>query len=199
MQYAKHNFKKNFLNANGSKDSEATKDILLNELADLIAHSPNEVAEALRKSNVKLSDKPSARQLANAVIDNLATNKELIKHLAVLIAQKNKEVYANDTGPFGEAQAPIDTVKGPTSSNTKVSGDTVTSVANALGNIFGFFSKRQENKAAQEAYKKQLLMNLQTRGVKTAMPLGAKIAIGVAIAALLGTTIFIIVKSVKKK
>lgn len=89
MIYVKHDFFSNFTSSVSVGDTEFSKNIIANELSDIIIFKTNSLISVLEKINVKCSKKDSYEELLDKVIDKKNDNQILKKGLAFLIAENN--------------------------------------------------------------------------------------------------------------
>ena len=89
----------NIANAKASEDYPSLRDIVFNEMGDLIADSGDEVNYALNASGVNVGDSVEPKVLVDAIYDNGKKNKQMVKNLAYLLVRKNGiDTYQNDWG-----------------------------------------------------------------------------------------------------
>lgn len=151
MQYKRHNFYQNFLNA-GKSDIGAAWDMLTNEIAELAVDQPSKLIEALRTAKVQISDNASAKSLCVLAIDNLYKNTafktELVKQIA--IRHKDPNVSGSRVAITGKQQ-------------------------NELAVIVDNIIKDETGQVPAATAKKLVLTNLaskqQARGIKPTSPL----------------------------
>ncbi len=133
MKYTRSNFQRNFNNAIGSKDAPAIKDIILNELSDLIILRPFEIVEVLEASGIKMGKNPTETQIINKLADNLPVNRNLQIRIAKMIYAKDKKEGLSFTGKGSK----------PSWFNANAEGkgkEFFNKLGDALGKIFGAVS-----------------------------------------------------------
>ena len=137
MIYVENDFYSNFTSVAKSSDDVAMRNILIDQISNVIVNSRDELIDLLKKANIKTSKKPSNKELSDLIVKNLKTNKKLVVGLAFLIAKQNdilqmemKRERPDDvySGQYGKESKPkkdkkIDWSKG---------ADTVTSLAGAI-------------------------------------------------------------------
>ena len=154
MRYEGKSFKSNFMNAVGSNDSELQKDIILDQIAELIKTNVSEVVDSLVKSGVSVPAKYTKIDVIDAVSKSLYSNPSFQKNISELI-QKKTTNFSNGVG--------TDTAPTPASEVGKTVGGFLSS---SLSSVFGIISSVQERKAA-EANAKASLMDKIFGGQKT--------------------------------
>ena len=180
MIYAKHNFKQNFFSANGSDDI-ATKDILLTEVEKIIADRPQDLVDVMLSSGIKIKIKPSKMDLINAFFNNL-DNSEFQKKLAELIIDNSQNPMYGDVNShlnasadlgsmFGKAGSSAPTGTG-TGGSTKLTGGTVSSVADAVSSLGNLFGSIKDGKNIKDQSKANMIANLQAQQLASQQPQG---------------------------
>jgi Fe2+ transport system protein B len=96
MIYVKHDFYSNLIGSSKSGDTSATKDILLNEVSDLVSTKPKDVIELLNKVEISTKENATKGDLIAAVVENISENKKLLKGISYLIAEKNGLLKVED-------------------------------------------------------------------------------------------------------
>ena len=142
MIYLENDFYSNFNSMVESNDDVSLKSMFIDQLSNLIAYRKSDLVSLFNKVGIKVSNKPTNKELSNLVAKNLKSNKKLQIGLAYLIAEDNnllqqemKKSRANEDMSFeGEKKAdpktstpktkkPIDWNKG---------ADAVTSIAGSI-------------------------------------------------------------------
>jgi len=137
MIYVENDFYSNFTSVSKSSDDVAMRNILIDQLSNVVVNSRDELIDLLKKSNIKTSKKPSNKELSDLIVKNLKTNKKLVVGLAFLIAKQNdilqmeikkdrpEDIYSGQDGKETKSkkERKIDWSKG---------ADTVTSLAGAI-------------------------------------------------------------------
>lgn len=146
MIYHKYNFVDTYSNANGSSRNA----IVLGELGKVVRNEPQAVASALKDAGVRVSRKPSRKDLVRLIVAN-KRNRKLSENLAVLItlnAQNMNFLNANGDDPL----APLPTLSGSAGLQGLAQGTQQlqgTEKGGWLKGIGDFFSKRSAEKAGQ--------------------------------------------------
>lgn len=89
MMFLEHDFYSNFSQSLQSGDQKLTRDIISDELSELIVHDYDKVFDLLDKVGVRANPKMSDEQLVDLLLKEMQTNPKLIKGLAFLISEKN--------------------------------------------------------------------------------------------------------------
>lgn len=110
-------------------DDELTRDVLLNQVADLIVHNRNEVVNLLNDKHVGLSvpQNASDKVLIKKLLDNAQSNEMLSKGLAFLMVQQME---------MGESHAG--------------GGDPISAVADTIKSISGNIANKQNQKLQKQ-------------------------------------------------
>lgn len=82
MIYLKHNLPSNIMSADGTKDPEMKRDIILSELAKLIAVKPEVVITYLRAVGVNVSNNASSGQLVKLVANTVPKSAQFTALIA---------------------------------------------------------------------------------------------------------------------
>lgn len=85
LQFAQHNFADNFFAAVGYNDDEMLEDIMLDEIARLIADHSDRIINVLKMSGVATKKKPTDKELIHLIAQNLNKNEGLQKNITKLI------------------------------------------------------------------------------------------------------------------
>ena len=140
------NILENITNAYRSKDRELLRDIVFDEIATIIKENPKAIIEALKASNVTISDNADTKTLINYVAYAIVNNPMFQKNVAVVLAAQNegrqpaREEFLNSKG--GEA-----------SGGGKGGGSAISSIANAVSSIFNFATATQNLKSTEQQAK----------------------------------------------
>lgn len=103
MQYQRHNFAHNFLNAVGA-DRLAAWDILVNEINEIVLEYPKETEKVIRDNGMRLHSNPSPRDLVDVVHEGIYVNEPLRKAILKIIAKRHSDpYYAADGGAHDNA------------------------------------------------------------------------------------------------
>lgn len=89
MLYIKDDFYSNFTAISKSNDTMAMKGIMIDQLSNLIADRRGDVIDVLIKSGIKVSKTPSNKEIVEAIVKNMKTNKKMVVGLSYLIAKQN--------------------------------------------------------------------------------------------------------------
>jgi hypothetical protein len=96
MFFVQHNLHEAFLNADGDKN--LTRDILIDELAKLIANNQLNVVYVLRNANIPIPERISQADLCKIVLENM-DNPRVAKEIATLMLINNQlENYLSANG-----------------------------------------------------------------------------------------------------
>lgn len=210
MQFQKHNFAHNFLNA-VETDKPVAWDILSNEINELILDHPKAVIAALTQAEVKTFQNPSAKDLLLAVHDNFYTNEKLRRHVLTLIGKRHTDPHFNADG--GDYDKII--FEGKEHENFNMSGEAAGNDGETLNFIFtgaknlvsnvkdkvqGAAQKmKNKERAAKNLAAKEKQRNLPVSREKGAMPTGKIIGITVAAVAAISLVAYFIYKSNKQQ
>ena len=82
-------FFSNFSGSIKSKDNRLTKDLLLNEISDIIAYDEKNLIALLNKAGVATKDNASDDQLVEKVVDYLPNSEKLQRGIAYMIADNH--------------------------------------------------------------------------------------------------------------
>ena len=100
MNYSRHNFQHNFLNA-VAVDTMAAWDILVNEINEIVLDYPKDVEKAIRDSSMRIHNNPSPKDMVDVIHDGIYVNKDLQSRITKLIAKRHTDPhYAADGGSF---------------------------------------------------------------------------------------------------
>lgn len=144
MRYEGSSFKSNFMNAVGSNDVELQKDIILDQIAELIKTDVSSVVDALVKSGVSMPEKYSKIDVVNAVSKSIYSNTEFQKNIALLIGKKTS-IFSNDSG----ADAPT--------TGSKIGSALGSFFNTSLGSVVGVIGSVQDRKKAEADAKTSLI------------------------------------------
>jgi hypothetical protein len=140
MIYVENDFYSNFNSVAKANDDVSMRSILVDQISSVVANRKDELIDLFGKVNIKIKKNPTNKDLVNAIVTNLKTNKKLVVGLGYLIAKENDILQGqgkNDRtsemyGGFeGEKKAKVDPkTKKPVDWNK--GADAVTSVAGAI-------------------------------------------------------------------
>lgn len=101
----------NLANAKAAEDFPSLRDIVFNEMGDLIADNGDEVNYALNAAGVNVGDSTEPKVLVDAIFDNGRKNNQMVKNISYLLVKKNGiDTYQNDWGNI--VSGVMDGVKG---------------------------------------------------------------------------------------
>ena len=89
MIYLENDFYSNFNSMVDSNDDLALKSMFIDQISNLIAYKKAELINLFGKIGIKVSKKPTNKELSNIIATNLKGNKKLQIGLAYLIAENN--------------------------------------------------------------------------------------------------------------
>jgi hypothetical protein len=89
MIYLENDFYSNFNSIVDSNDDLALKSMFIDQISNLIAFKKAELVNLFDKIGIKVSKKPTNKELSNIIATNLKGNKKLQIGLAYLIAEDN--------------------------------------------------------------------------------------------------------------
>jgi hypothetical protein len=89
MIYLENDFYSNFNSMVDSNDDLALKSMFIDQISNLIAYKKNDLINLFGKIGIKVSKKPTNKELSNIIATNLKGNKKLQIGLAYLIAEDN--------------------------------------------------------------------------------------------------------------
>jgi len=89
MIYLENDFYSNFNSMVESNDDLALKSMFIDQISNLIAYRKNDLINLFGKIGIKVSKKPTNKELSNIIATNLKSNKKLQIGLAYLIAENN--------------------------------------------------------------------------------------------------------------
>ena len=150
----------NLISAKKSKDEILVKDLLVDEMSNIIQSEPKQMIKALRNSKVKISDTVSKQDLISIASYNLYNNPIFQKNLAVTITNRNlgsTESYANSEGGSG----------GGSSSGGGGGSDIISALAGMVGSIAQFGSSGKELKAEELKTKSKMYEKIFGKEEKT--------------------------------
>lgn len=89
MIYLENDFYSNFNSMVESNDDLALKGMFIDQISNLIAYKKDDLISLFGKIGIKVSKKPTNKELSNIIAKNLKSNKKLQIGLAYLIAEDN--------------------------------------------------------------------------------------------------------------
>jgi hypothetical protein len=153
MKFGGH-FHSNFMNANGSKDAEYKKDLILDEVSRLIEFNRQSVISNLNDAGYKISPDSSKKTVIDYTSKALYENPEFRKGIAKNIVASNSGFNGADgsAGGAGKSASPAGAIAG--------------AIGQSLESIFGFAQASKEYKSEQERTRQQMYDKL-LQGEKT--------------------------------
>lgn len=142
MIYLENDFYSNFNSMVESNDDVSMKDMFVDQISNLIAYKKDDLVSLFNKIGIKVSKKPTNKELSNLIANNFKSNKKLQIGLAYLIAEDNNilQQEIKKSRPSDEAdgfdgekttnETPSKKPKKPVDWNK--SADAVTSIAGAF-------------------------------------------------------------------
>ena len=138
MIYVENDFYSNFNSVAKANDDVSMRSILVDQISSIVANRKDELIDLFGKVNIKLPSNPKNKDLVNAIVSNLKTNKKLVVGLGYLIAKENdilqnqgKNERASEMYGGFEGKAKADP-KAKKEVDWNKSADAVTSVAGAI-------------------------------------------------------------------
>jgi hypothetical protein len=144
MIYLENDFYSNFNSMVESNDDISLKSMFVDQISNLIAYRKSDLVSLLNKIGIKVSDKPTNKELSEIIGKNFKSNKKLQIGLAYLIAEDNnllqqeiKNSRENENISFIGNKKGTDTKKPDTNQPKKPvdwnkGADAVTSIADAF-------------------------------------------------------------------
>lgn len=155
-------FYSNFSNANGSKNMDYAKDVLLDEIARLIELDRANVILILKDSGYKLPKNATKKQVIDTVVTALYSKPQFQIDAAKLIVSSNAGEYSN----AGGGAEPSASGAGQGAGKVTIS-DPVGAIAGAIGAIFQLGAASKNQKAEEERSKQELYNKLLGDDQKT--------------------------------
>jgi hypothetical protein len=141
MIYLENDFYSNFNSMVDSNDDVSLKSMFIDQISNLIAYKKAELINLFGKIGIKVSKKPTNKELSNIIATNLKGNKKLQIGLAYLIAEDNN-ILQQEMKKSRPNEDGLDNFDGnkPTDKSTKTrkpidwnkSADAVTSIAGSI-------------------------------------------------------------------
>lgn len=144
MIYLENDFYSNFNSMAESNDDVSMKNMFIDQISNLVAYKKDDLVNLFNKIDIKVSKKPTNKELSNIIANNLKGNKKLQIGLAYLIAESNnilqqemKKSRPNDDGLDSfDGTNPKDKTTKPAKPKKPVdwnkSADAVTSIAGSI-------------------------------------------------------------------
>ena len=155
----------NLLAAQKAQDEQLAKDILIDEMANIIETNPKEMVKVLRYSNVNVSETANQRKLVDLASYNFYNNPLFQKNLAVNIVKKSSAQPSDYASAVGAgAVGAASTAAGATGSIGGAAaggaGGWITGVTQTVGDLFKSISGygRSKNELKSEEERTKLLM-----------------------------------------
>jgi hypothetical protein len=155
MRYVKHNIYENFSNANGCKDDVVQRNILVDELSEIIATQPMSIRKALNEVGIKTSMEAPVLEVVDKLVKNIKNKKLKDKIVTIIINRHNGSVKLNANGD-----------NQPTQNNNSTSQNGFLTISKAIDDVFGILKSKEEQKQAEEQTKKELIDALKNKGQK---------------------------------
>lgn len=201
MQYPRHNFAHNFLNAVAT-DKVAAWDILVNEINEIVLEYPQDVNKAIKDNNLRIHSNPSPKDMVDVIHDGIYSNEGLRKALLKLIAKRHADPnYAADGGPYDKIlDSNIDgDLLNDDGELINAAGDGMKKLVETKGTDTEIAADKKESKklmsdnlAAKESQK-----GLPVSRTKGTLPKWAKVGIAVAVVGLVSWGIYAAYKANK--
>jgi len=141
MIYLENDFYSNFNSMVDSNDDQSLKSMFIDQISNLIAYKKADLINLFGKIGIKVSKKPTNKELSNIIATNLKGNKKLQIGLAYLIAEDNN-ILQQEMKKSRPNEDGLDNFDGnkPTDKSTKTrkpidwnkSADAVTSIAGSI-------------------------------------------------------------------
>lgn len=144
MIYLENDFYSNFNSMVESNDEISLKSMFIDQISNLIAYRKSDLVSLFNKVGIKVSDKPTNKELSDLISTNLKSNKKLQIGLAYLIAEDNnlmqqeiKKTRENEDLSFignkkGTETNKTDATKPKKPVDWNKGADAVTSIAGAI-------------------------------------------------------------------
>jgi hypothetical protein len=141
MIYLENDFYSNFNSMVESNDDLALKSMFVDQVSNLIAYKKEDLISLFGKIDIKVSNKPTNKELSNIIANNLKGNKKLQIGLAYLIAENNnilqqemKKSRPNEDGldSFDGKETTDKTKKTKKPIDWNKTADSVTAIANSI-------------------------------------------------------------------
>lgn len=142
MIYVENDFYSNFNSVAKANDDMAMRSILVDQISNIIANRKDELIDLFNKVGIKVSKKPSNKELSNLVVSNIKTNKKFVIGLSYLIAKDNdilqmemkkdrpSDVYSGNDGKKSKEKSSTEKEKKPI--DWSKSADAVTTIAGSI-------------------------------------------------------------------
>ena len=159
MIYLENDFYSNFNSMVESNDDLALKGMFIDQISNLIAYKKADLINLFNKIGIKVSKKPTNKELSNIIATNLKGNKKLQIGLAYLIAEDNnilqqelKKSRPNEDGldNFDGTQPKDKTTKTKKPIDWNKSADAVTSIAGSISVLADTITQSKTGKLATD-------------------------------------------------
>ncbi len=107
MIYVENDFYSNFSSVAKSNDDVSMRSILVDQISNVIAKHRAELIELFGKVGIKVSPKPTNKELSDLVVSSIKTNKKFVVGLSYLIAKDNDLLQSEE-----KKERPTDTFSG---------------------------------------------------------------------------------------
>lgn len=140
MIYLENDFYSNFNSMVESNDDRSLNSMLIDQISNLIAYKKENLVSLLNKIGLKVSKKPTNKELSEIIAKNIRTNRKLQIGIAYLIAEENN-ILQQEIKKSRSKDDAINSFEGETKkTDTKPkkpvdwnkSADAVTSIAGAI-------------------------------------------------------------------
>ncbi len=191
MIMKKHNAAHNYFNAAGSQDKAFMKDLVLNDVSDVIVKDKPMVIAGLKNAGIAVDKDASVKKVASLVADNAGTNKKFTGNMTKLVQRHHAMKGRPEKLSFGEdGEGPLAPIAKAAPVNPRIGAGIFSSIANVFTAGLNVVSNQQEKKMQQEQTKQKLidLAMAKANGFKqgvSGLSTGAKIGITVGILAAL--------------
>lgn len=130
-----------------SKDKYLIKDIIIDEMSNIIDSNPDRMIKALRESKVDVSDNVSKQKLIKLASRNLHNNRIFQKNLAVIIVKKGNATPHDFSSSNGKG------TEGASSGGSGGGGNIISSIADMVGSISQWGASSKDLKAEEQRSK----------------------------------------------
>lgn len=139
MIYLENDFYSNFNSMVESNDDKSLNSMLIDQISNIIAFRKENLISLLNKIGIKVSNKPTNKELSEIIAKNLKTNRKLQIGIAYLIAEDNN-ILQQEIKKSRSKEDAIESFEGDEKTDTKPkkpvdwnkSADAVTSIAGAI-------------------------------------------------------------------
>jgi len=161
MIYLENDFYSNFNSMVESNDDVSLKSMFIDQISNLIAYRKADLISLFGKVGIKVSKKPTNKELSNLIANNLKSNKKLQIGLAYLIAEDNNLLQQEmkkgrpneDMGFDGEkstSTTKTNTTKPKKPVDWNKGADAVTSIAGSISVLADTITQTKTGNLAQD-------------------------------------------------